>query len=571
MTIIYIFLFIGILIFVHELGHFLVAKLFDVKVERFAIGFGPSFATFQGKETEYALCVLPLGGYVQMVGADLESIEDLPEEDRSRALAAKPIWQRSLVVLAGPMANLLLPVAIYFGFGLMEPEAPYAVIGQIHYDTPAEAAGLLPGDKIVEIDGRTIHYWMDLNRGFGNKYEQEVSLVLERDGERISTTIVPELFTTTDPLSISRARRGRIGINLMPSGTLVGITEHDGPAARAGLQFFDKIVSINGEEISRFDEIQSHLRVGEGAPMTLGLLRKISVPVGYAGMYRHRAHTITVTPELIDGEYSLGVAPAQNFIASIDSGGAAEAAGLKPGDMILSIEGRRYNNHFLLTERIESEVNELLAERGAAREDYAIEPEFELEIRRQGEVFTITYVPRVVTFQDDTQHTHYRIDFGWEMFRNQSRPDFGEYHLIHRIPNSARNAVEQTWEFTQMMVVGIWRMVQGRISLRSVGGPIMLGELAAEAGRAGLEPFLKILALISINLAIVNLLPIPVLDGGRLMFYILEGIKRGPLSYRTRQISAYIGLICIILLMILAFKNDIERNWYRVVEYFEER
>lgn len=571
MSILYFIILIGVLVFVHEFGHFIIARLFDVKVERFSIGFGPTLATFQGKETEWVLCALPLGGYVQMIGPDLESLELLPEEDRPRALAAKPIWQRSLVVLAGPVANLLLPILIYFGFGLLETEAPHAIIGQINYDTPAYEAGLLPGDRIVEIDGRPITYWYDLTWTISPRHGNQLNIVYERDGERLSTQIVPERISSTDPLSISREERGRIGINLMAAGTIVAPTSLDSPAVRDGLQFFDKIVAIDGNKVERFDEIESKIRTGQGQPVTLEVLRKIEVPVSFAGLYRHRRLTLQVTPDLINGEYSLGLAPAQSFLAQVDPDGPAARVGLQAGDQILSIDGRRYNNYFLITERIENEVNALLAERDAAKEDYPIAPVFEITVQRNGETLSVDYTPKVVTFQDETDHTHYRVDFGWDVFRNTVTPELQPHPLSDRIGYAANHAIDKTMEFTQMMVVGIWRLAQGRISLKSVGGPIMIGELAAEAGRAGIKPFLQIMALISINLAIVNLLPIPVLDGGRLLFYFLEALKRGPLSLRTRQIAAYVGLVCIILLMILAFKNDIERNWYRVVEYFEER
>jgi regulator of sigma E protease len=148
-------------------------------------------------------------------------------------------------------------------------------------------------------------------------------------------------------------------------------------------------------------------------------------------------------------------------------------------------------------------------------------------------------------------------------------PDSIHHPLGDRLIYAAERGVGQTWRATEMMITGFLRILQGRVSLNTLGGPIMIGELAAQAGRAGLEYFLQMMALISINLAIFNLLPIPVLDGGHLMFYAIEAVRRRPLSFRTRQILTYIGLALIIMLMLLAFKNDIQRNWQDMVDWLQ--
>lgn len=146
-------------------------------------------------------------------------------------------------------------------------------------------------------------------------------------------------------------------------------------------------------------------------------------------------------------------------------------------------------------------------------------------------------------------------------------PDDVAFPFGRRIVQAGKTSVSETGEYIKMMVMGLVRMAQGRVGCDSVGGPILIGELAAQAGEAGIEPFLRMMALISINLAIFNLVPIPVLDGGQLALFAIEAIKRGPLSFRTRQIAAYIGFALIVMIMVLAFKNDIERNWDRIVDY----
>lgn len=574
MSFLYFLILIGVLIFVHELGHFAVAKFFGVGVSKFSIGFGPSLLSYQGKETEYSICLLPLGGFVLMEGADLESTEAMPEEDRHKALMAKPIWQRSLVVLAGPVANLILPVVIFFIFAVMQTTALPSQIGEVYPDTPAEHAGLMAGDRLVSINGKPVTFWHDTVRTIHGSPGEEIELQFERDGEVQTINVVPEAVTSTDYLGLARTTIGRIGIGVGAAGTVVGIEDRQGPAAEAGLQFFDQVVAINGEPVERFDEIKSAVRTSEGRPLEFVVLRKSAFNLEYAGLYSQHKETFTITPRKVDGVYRIGVDSSRMYLVDVTEGGAADRAGLKAGDKILAIDGRPQGSISLVTERIRNEVNERVVARDVdddIDDDAPIDPSFELTVQRGDETLTIHYVPEVVAFQDDTEQTHYRVVHGWETFRGNVSPERIYHPLGKRIVYSAREGVDQTWEVTKMMGVALVRLAQGRLSSKSIGGPIMIGELAADAGRAGIEPFLEMMALISINLAIINMLPIPILDGGRLLFFALEAIKRGPLSYRVRQIAAYIGLVLIILLMVLAFKNDIERNWYRVVEYFEER
>lgn len=571
MSFVYFIILIGVLIFVHELGHFVVAKFFGVKVIRFSIGFGPALFTYQGDETEYTICILPLGGYVLMQGADLESTEAMSEEEQERSLMAKPIWQRSLIVLAGPAANLILPVLIYFAFGLLQTTTPPPLVGQIHAGTPAAEAGLQAGDEIVAINGRSVDYWYQLQRSIHGSYDQEVELTYKRGDEVSTVTVVPERYSSTDFLGLFRDTGGRIGIGLGTYGPTLAISDRSGPAVRDGLRFFDYVVSIDGEPIERFDEIKLAVQESGGQPLEFIVLTRSEIPIDYGTMFHQDARRVTVTPERVDGEYTIGIDKAQMYLALVDDDGPAAAAGFKPGDKIVGVDGRETSSWALLSDRLRNSVNEMIVERDEAGEDYDIEPSFEITVERGEERHTFTHKPAVITYEDDTNQTHYRVEHGWQTLRDNVFPEHIHHPFIQRFGRSARDGVEQTWEFTQMMVVGLVRLAQGRISTESIGGPIMIGELAAEAGHAGMEPFLRMLALISINLAIINLLPIPVLDGGRLVLFALEAIKRGPLSYRTRQIAAYIGLVLIILLMIFAFKNDIERNWYRVVEFFENR
>jgi regulator of sigma E protease len=568
MSFLYFVILIGVLIFVHELGHFVFAKLFGVKVLEFSIGMGPLMARYQKGETEYVVRWLPLGGYVKMLGFDMAEIEQIPEEDRDRALMLKPIWQRSLITLAGPAFNLVLPVVIYFMATMGQATAPPSVVGEVFAETPAAEAGLKPGDRIVAIDGTEITYWHELTEEISAAYDRTLTIEFERDDKRHEVDIAPEKKTTTDFMGLRVRTYGMLGIHLQPNGPTIGIPEASSPAARAGLRTFDRVESVDDTPIKRFDQLESHIRTSGGDPLDMLVLRRDAVEADYGRFYSQRVEDISATPELRDDEYMLGVEPAEMYLAKVEEASPAAEAGLKTGDKLVGLDGRAYTNWQLLNQKITNDVNEeVLAQQEEGADEIQVTPEYELTYRRDGESRTATLAPEVTRFKGHGDQERYRVYIGWGHISDRLAPEQIAFPFFPRMAYAATSSVEQTVDFCELMVMGFVRMAQGRVSLDNLGGPIMIGELAAEAGKAGWQPFLQMMALISINLAIINLLPIPVLDGGHLLLYTLEAIKRGPLSYRTRQIAAYIGIAIIIFLMVLAFKNDIERNWDRIAEW----
>lgn len=578
MTLIYFIILIGVLVFVHEFGHFIVAKAFNVKVLRFSIGFGPRLFGFVRGETEYVICALPLGGYVQMLGSDLESIEELEPEDRDRALMVKPIWQRSLIVLAGPVFNLILPVLIFFIVGMGQTTTPPAVIGDVFVDSPAAEAGLQPGDKILSVDGKPVQYWYQIVKTVSSVYDRPIPIVYERDNVTHTTEARPTMRQTTDFLGLEQRTYGMLGIHLGTHGTTLALSDRKGPAAQAGLQFFDRILAIDGQPVQRFDEVDARIRNSDGKPLEFTVLHRSPLEASFAALYSQQTETVTVTPQRVNdadspdkSTYTIGIEPAEMYLSSVKPGSPVDDAGLLPGDKITSIDGQKHNSWSLVAQHIQNTINQQIVQRDEDRDkERALTPSFELGYIRNGVPHTTTLKPNVISFRDENKQQRYRVEIGWEHFRDAVLPDEVPFPFFTRLVHASVEGVTQTGNFCKIMLVGFLRMAQGRVSMESIGGPIMIGELAGQAGRAGWEPFLQMMALISINLAVINLLPIPVLDGGHLLLFALEAIKRGPLSYRTRQIAAYIGFTLIIFLMIFAFKNDIERNWHRVVEYFDE-
>ncbi len=570
MTFLYFIIMIGGLVFFHELGHFAVAKMCDVKVLRFSIGFGPKIIGFTYGETEYVVCALPLGGYVLMLGHDFGDLETVEDEDMDRALMAKPIWQRSLVILAGPIANLILPVAIYFAVGLTHTTAPPAHIGEVFVDTPAAAAGLQAGDRIVGLEGHDVTYWHELLDSVTSAPGETIALSYERDGEVVETTITPATKTSTDFLGLNQRTYGQIGVLLGTYGTTVAFEGPGTAAERGGLEPFDRVVTVDGEHVERFHELVSKIRASEGRPLEMIVLRPKSLDVDFGKFSSFVTVEATVTPtQDASGAYSIGITGADMVLSEVTPGSAASKAGLQVGDRLVALNGEEQSSYSLVTSTIHNAINEALLARPPEDSD-AVSVDFEVTYVRNGERRSAMLTPDVLKFADQAKQDRYKITIGWARTANVIMPDEIPFPFFDRATYAASDSISETWGYTKMMVRGLARMAQGKVGCDSVGGPILIGELAAKAGEAGAEPFLRMMALISINLAIFNLLPIPVLDGGQLSLFAIEAIKRGPLSFRVRQIAAYIGFALIVMLMILAFKNDIERNWDRIVDWVSD-
>ncbi len=566
MSFLYFVIMIGALVFFHELGHFVVAKLCGVKVLRFSIGFGPRIVGFTRGETEYVIGMLPLGGYVLMLGHDFADLENVTPEDRGRALMAKPIWQRSLVVLAGPVFNLILPAVIYFIFGLTQTVAAPALIGEVFDDTPAQSVGLRPGDTITAIDGEPVRYWHEMLGIISPAHDKPLPLTYERDGQSHTVTITPEKKTSTDSLGLNVRTYGMIGIHLGAYGATLAIDRADSPAQAAGLRSFDRIVAVNGAPIKRYDELEARVRASKGAPLELVAMRPEPARADFGTFYSQQPLTVSVTPIQRDGELTIGTTRAEMVLSEISPDSPAARAGLQVGDRVISLNGKGFSSWGMLVGRIHNQINEAILARPKDDPAPLLIP-FEVVVIRQGEPVTLTLTPNVQRLDSKAQPDGYKIDIGWGHVAHLIMPEEIPFPLGQRLMWSASNSVTETAGYVKMMFMALVRMAQGRVGMESVGGPILIGELAAKAGEAGIEPFLKMMALISINLAVFNLLPIPVLDGGQLTLFAMEAVKRGPLSFRVRQIAAYVGFALIVMIMILAFKNDLERNWDRIVDF----
>jgi len=435
---------LGILIVVHELGHFLMARLAGVGVERFSIGFGPVLWLFRGKETEYCVSAIPMGGYVKMMGDDENPLEGGKTStiDPAKAFNGKPLAARFLIVFAGPAMNFVL-AAVIAGLMFMlvgRPVAP-ALVGRVADGSPAAQAGLKTGDRLVAIDGKPVQYWEDLAR-------------------------------------IVQAARGRA----------LQVTAQ-GPAG-------ERTVALTPTQTKRKDLFGDEQTVWE-----IGASPYIPAAIG---------DTVAGDP--------------------------ADQAGLKAGDVVVALEGQPVLSWDELAERIHQRAGQPTR----------------LEVKRGAETLTITVTPKKGKIPGaDGKET--------EVGLVCIRPG-GSVTMVRSTPISALwEGVAWSGDVTMKTAIGLYKIVVGQLDRSNIGGPIQIAKTAVEQARQGIVSLALFTAVISINLFLLNLLPVPMLDGGHLLFFAFEAVLGRPLSVRKREVAQQVGFALMMLLMVFAFYNDFKR------------
>ncbi len=430
-------LMLGVLVFVHELGHFVVAKMCGVKVLKFSLGFGPRLISRQHGETEYQICAIPLGGYVQMLGegsGELGEEAELTEAEKARSFADQPVAKRLAIVSAGPLMNLLLPLLILplsFLIGVQMPTylEQQACIGYVVPQSIAAKGGFQPGDCIVSLNQQPVASWNDTNKKFLGQAGTALHFTVSRHGEKISLTIPAD----NDSL------QGMQALGLLPrQEARIGSLAPDMPAAQAGMQEGDLILRIADTPITSWYDLRGTIQKVGAHPVEVELERNGSTL------------TVELTPaqQPGDGSYLLGIAPL--YASQLTRYGLLEAI-----------------------------------QRGAAK----------------------------------------------------------------------------TWELIDLTVVFVQKLFTGNVSTKNIGGPITVVQIAGQAAQTDVSAILSVLAFISIQLGILNLLPIPILDGGHILFYLIELIIRRPVPIRTRELAQQVGMAMLLMLMLVAFYNDIVRLW----------
>jgi len=563
-SVLYFLLLVGVLVLIHELGHFVAAKALDVKVLRFSVGYGRPLVRITLGETEYQIAAFPLGGYVRILG-----IEGPPEErqgerpgdrageragtraDAGRSFASRPLWQRLVIVFAGPAANLFLPVIIYFVFFAGHTVLPAAVIGDVLDGGAAARAGLEPGDRVLEINGRAIRYWEEIEDAVRSSPGSELKLRVQRNNKAFERYLTP-IEETVRRRDGRVAVQGRVGITHAPFVPLVGVIDQRSPAARAGLRTGDLIISVDGQGVRNWRDVQQ--KVGRFARRTsIVYVRGTEVPgvpqvqllaAGFADLVPETQLDDTLTRKTYTG-----LEHAEMFVAHVDAGSPADSAGLRPGDLIVALDGKPVAHWLDLDQRLQAEPNKA----------------FQLTWKRAVDGTTKTMTAEVTQVWrkqlDEYDHTVTRLVFG---ARNDIDRGTGAMVPIDgRFGYALSKAFERTGETITLMASGFFQILGGDSPGEALGGPLMMYRVASVSGNQGWDSFLLMLALISVNLGLINLLPIPMLDGGHLLVFAIEAARRKKLSPEAAKRIQLAGLILVGLITILALRNDVMRFFLR--------
>jgi regulator of sigma E protease len=448
LTLVSLIVVLGVLVFVHEAGHFVAAKWAGIYVHRFSLGLGspiPWLTTRRG-ETEYSISWLPLGGYVKMASREEDAASSPLEGGRAadvvppdRMFEAKPVWKRMIVILAGVTMNAVFAWLLFTFLAVKNGRQidPVTTVGRVVDDLlPPEASAfkrIPPGSRIVSVNGTTVSTWDEITNTIATTPDSEVRLQLA-DGSVVTAPIHPDAIE----------QRAKAAQALQPyRAPVVGQVLPGRPASRAGVAPGDTITAVNGQLVSQWYDLLELLQKNGARPIQLAVARA-------AGRQQ-----LQITPYV---------------------------------DSIIGPDGKR---------------------QAIGRIGVAVAGDFRSE------------------------------------------------------PLTLVEAMKEGWRNTVAASTQIVRTVRGlfsgRISKREVGGPILIGQLAGESARMGLDAFLGFMALISINLAVLNLLPVPVLDGGQFLFLLAEAVVRRPLPLKLRERLTMVGLVLIVLLMGLAFSNDLRR------------
>ncbi|WP_413292211.1 RIP metalloprotease RseP [Bdellovibrio sp. HCB185ZH] len=533
---------LGILIFVHELGHFLVARWCGVRVEVFSLGFGKKILKYKKGDTTYALSIVPLGGYVKMFGE--QPGENISEEDKKVSFTHKTVWQRIAVVLAGPLMNFFFAILVLGIVALVGEDAKMPILGDINPKSAAYEAGFRSGDKVISINDKQIATWEEIQKTLSLKQEQDLHLdvVVQHQGsqEQSKIAVVAKAEPNPNILSSYNYVANVEGLTAMSAGTTVGVIANS-PLYALGLRTGDSIVGINGTKISYWRDLESTLaKMNSKDTLTLEVMGKRE------GDKTDKPITVTMAPLESMKTFSLpalGLESSELYLSKVMDNSPAKAAGIKEGDRLVAINNVTLNKWDDVIANIKS---------------FDGKNPVDIKVLREGQNVDLKITPKMTTQMTAAGSEEKRYTIGIAPVVNLALPDT----LVVRTNNPLEAVVrgtEKTWDFTVMTVMSFVRLFEAKISPKNIGGVLSIGQAAGETYKMGITPFLQMMAIISVNLFILNLLPIPVLDGGHLVFYVIEVVKGAPLSLRKMEIAQQVGMALLMSLMVFALFNDFTR------------
>jgi regulator of sigma E protease len=549
---------VAALVFIHESGHFLVAKACGIQVKVFSFGFGRRLFGFEAGGTDYRVSLLPFGGYVQMAGADPFGTDESGEDeldDPSRGFMRKPVWQRLLVVAAGPAFNLILPVVVFTGLYMLGEPQPAPVIGGIVAGSPASNTSLEAGDRVSDLNGSAVETWEDLSVSLSKLPVGQHQLHVVRDGHTVPVDI---------ELTVPVAGAVAYGLDHQRPAAMVGVDDPRSPAGAAGLRTGDLLVSINGQPIVDWvdalrllgtDDAQAAVEVDrEGERVRATLHRAadwapLSGAGGSAGLWGLLPATLFVADV---GETAAG---GDDFFSGCSPGPPPEpspamVAGFQKGDRFLRLDGADVTDWGDVLEGVRGSME--------GEGDAAGARALDVELVRDGKVMAVHLTPQVIRDTDAQGRYYYRPVLGvTRMGELVAGPTTRRYY---NFPDALSRGTRETAFLAGFIVEQLGKLLTGEAAVRkSLGGPVEIVRQATIAAEEGLFTMARMMGMLSISLGIINLLPVPVLDGGQLLFYTIEGIRGRPVPQALRERAQQLGVLFLVVLMLSVLVFDVHR------------
>src|SRR6185436_19878039 len=456
---------------VHELGHFVMAKLFDVKVLRFSLGFGPKLLARTLGATEYRLSLIPLGGYVRLLGEDPS--EPVAEIDRHRTLFGKPLWQRYAIVMAGPLFNLVLPIVIYFVSYLGQRTLPPPTVGTVVPGMPAASAGILPGDRIETVDGKAIRYWEELDAKMMASAGKTVRVGIRRGTDAEERDVTP-VYAERKNFG-RREVVGRVGWSPQFQLPEIGVIDLTSPAWQAGLRTFDYILGVNGTPVSRWADFEKAIAQAGASPLRISYLRGGHSALPFVHIEIQEPGMAVVIPQpVIDSagrrHYETGLLPADLFVYSVEPGSPADRVGIRRGDQLAALDGTPLEHWLLLRQRLDDDPQRTFYISWTSPGGVKHEADVKQEERSQLDVYR--------------QEAHEWVFGAERRFAWKREPPVP---VKNRFFYALSHSVSRTADILVVLSETLVEIVRGRVPLSSLGGLLTISYAAGAAAEQGLD------------------------------------------------------------------------------------
>lgn len=473
-------LILGVIIVIHELGHFLVAKFFKIKVETFSVGFGPRLIGFRKGDTDYRISAFPLGGYVKMAGeTPMDEVKGLEHE-----FLSKPKWQRFLVASAGPAMNVILAVGLITGLYIYGTDVPEFLIGQaiinvVEPASPADRAGIKPGDQIVSFDGKDKPDWQDVQNTVLTSPGRPLPITVERSGQKMEFTVTPERK--------GREESGDVGM-FPVIRTIVQDVKANSPAARAGVKAGDEIIRVNGIDLRTS---------GRTLQQTIQQISEKTFPITVL-------RSANLTPSATAPQE-----PSRGFLSSVWNG-------------LLRLVGRS-------------------------------EPA--ADVANPAPVLADTKAVADGRFKEVELNVSPELQDGRKMIGIGIQ--FPSVHVKLGAVEAFKKSIQSNKENAVLIFQVIGRLLRREASLKQLDGPVGIVAVSGQAYQAGFATLLTFMALISLNLGVLNILPIPILDGGVILLLVIESLMGRDLSLRMKERIVQASFVFLLMLTVIVLYNDV--------------